>query len=227
MKIKTELQNPSCVVWRNIPPKQRATTRVAPTGLLYVMLIKKHTRNMKTNIQARTARASIRLKNYDYSQEGFYFVTICVQDKKCLFGEIVDGVMVLNEAGRVIEGCWLELKYKFRNIDLDYFVIMPNHFHAILSVVECGFVNADILDRQRATTRVAPTLGLVVGAFKSISTNEYIRGVKLQKFQQFNKNLWQRNYFERVIRDENELNLTREYITNNPLKWELDEFFVE
>ena len=161
-------------------------------------------------------RRSIRLKDYDYSQAGACYVTIDVQNRECLFGDIVNYEMVLNEAGKMIDEQWNALPKRFPNIELDVYQIMPNHFHGIIVIVEYG-----------AGTRPAPasksTLGDIVGAFKSITTNEYIDGVDNQNWPQFYKRLWQRNYYEHVVRNEADLNRIRDYIQFNPSNWEEDE----
>lgn len=175
-------------------------------------------------------RRSIRYEKYDYSQDGAYFVTICAQDMKCLFGDIKNGKMDLNEAGKMADFWWREIPNKFKNIRLDEFTVMPNHFHGIFWILNsycrgnpCGCPN-----EGRAGTRSAPTntktVGNIVGAFKSLTTVEYIRNVKLGKLPPFEKSVWQRNYWEHIIRDDEDLNRIREYIINNQLNWEIDEF---
>ena len=179
-------------------------------------------------------RRSIRLKDYDYSQAGAYYVTINVQNRECLFGEIVNNEMILNEAGMMVIEQWLALLERFPNIELDVYQIMPNHFHGIIVIIEpvgATLVVAQNMDAQnfvdsrnsRAGTRPAPTLGDMIGAFKSITTNEYIKGVDNKNWQQFYKRLWQRNYYEHVIRDEKDLNRIRDYIQSNPMNWDEDE----
>lgn len=179
-------------------------------------------------------RRSIRLKDYDYSQAGAYYVTINVQNRECLFGEIVNDEMILNEAGMMVIEQWLALLERFPNIELDVYQIMPNHFHGIIVIIEpvgATLVVAQNMDAQnfvdsrnsRAGTRPAPTLGDMIGAFKSITTNEYIKGVDNKNWQQFYKRLWQRNYYEHVIRDEKDLNRIRDYIQSNPMNWDEDE----
>ena len=171
-------------------------------------------------------RCSIRLKEYDYSQSGAYFVTICAHDRECLFGEIVDGKMILYDAGRMIDEQWQELETRFPHIELDEYVIMPNHFHGII-LVGATLVVAQETTKDRAGTRPAPTegttIGDIVGAFKSITTDQYINGVNTEDWQPFSSRLWQRNYYERVIRNEDELNEIRQYIIDNPAKWYTDE----
>jgi len=181
-------------------------------------------------------RRSIRLKGYNYSEAGAYFVTICTQDKECLFGKIVEGKIIMNSAGEMIQKWWIELTNKFRNIQMDEFIIMPNHMHGIIFIVGaalCG--RPDTMDGKYQKTgqpcsseegqphRVAPTLGGIMDWFKTMTTNDYIACVKQYGWPRFNRKLWQRNYYERIIRNEPELNKIREYIITNPLNWATDE----
>ena len=162
-------------------------------------------------------RHSIRLKDYDYSQAGAYYVTIDVQNRECLFGEIVNYEMVLNEAGKMIDEQWSVLSERFPNIEIDVYQVMPNHFHGIIVIL--APIGASLVDAQKKK----PTLGDVVGAFKSITTHEYIEGVDKQNWPQFYKRLWQRNYYEHVVRDEADLNRIRDYIQSNPANWDKNE----
>ena len=177
-------------------------------------------------------RRSIRLKEYDYSQAGAYYVTIDVQNRECLFGEIVNYEMILNEAGKMVNEQWNALLERFPSIELDVYQAMPNHFHGIIIVIApvgTTLVVAPVLDisQQGAGTSPAPTkkptLGDIIGAFKSITTHEYILGVDNKNWLQFYKRLWQRNYYEHVIRDEADLNRIRDYIQSNPANWDEDE----
>ncbi len=179
------------------------------------------------------ARRSIRLKGYDYSLAGAYFVTVCTQNRLCLFGNVNNEQMTLNQAGQMVYEQWSELPKRFPESAIDEFTMMPNHLHGILIINDnetIQSVGAPLVGAQnkvdktnKAGTRPAPMLGEIVGAFKSITTNEYIRGVKQHDWLSFPGKLWQRNYFERVIRDEDELNRIREYIIYNPVKWAEDE----
>ena len=185
-------------------------------------------------------RSSARLKTFDYTSNATYFITVCANVRTNVFGEIVDGKMRLNDAGKMILEEWNQLPKRFP-IQLDEFIVMPDHIHGILLFVGAGLVPAlpDQRDVQntadqsggsdvtteldgRATTRVAPTenpvLGTVLGAFKSMTTNRYIRGVHKQSWPAFEKRLWQRNYWDRVIRDDRELEETRKYILENPVR---------
>ena len=213
-------------------------------------------------------RRSIRLKGYDYTQAGLYFITICCHHRKCLFGEIKNGEMTLNDAGMMVENEWLKLPERFTNIQLHEYIVMPNHFHAILEIVGATLVVAqndtvvrndvivqnDVIVRNDAATQnnavnqnddkqlvqpkgqpkgFAPkgetkikTVGDMVGAFQSIVTVQYIRGVKTMGWTPFNGKLWQRNYYEHIIRNEKSFNRISEYILNNPSKWTDDKFHI-
>ena len=169
-------------------------------------------------------RKSIRLHKYDYSQAGAYFVTVCTKDRECKFGEIRDGRMILNDAGRMVEKWWQELRNKFKSVELDANTVMPNHFHGII------LVGADLRvcpDARGVHTdegaHIGAPLQRIIQWFKTMSTNEYIRGIKQNNWQPFPGRLWQRNYYEHIIRTDEELERMREYIQNNPMQWEEDE----
>jgi putative transposase len=151
-------------------------------------------------------RRSIRLKGYDYSSSGYYFVTICTNGRFEYFGEISNGKMELSNAGQMVAKIWMELQEKFVGVSLDQFVIMPNHLHGII-----------ILSKN-----IEHTLGQILGIFKSLSTLEYTKLVKSKLAPSFDKKLWQLNFYERIIRDEKELLETQKYITDNPFQYELD-----
>ena len=114
---------------------------------------------------------------------------------------------------------WLKLSKRFDDIKLDQYQIMPNHLHGIIHIVGAPLVGAR---SNRAGIKPAPTLGDIIGAFKSLTTHEYIRNIKNNHWSPFNKQLWQRNYYEHIIRDEESLNKIREYITLNPIMWDRD-----
>jgi REP element-mobilizing transposase RayT len=141
-----------------------------------------------------------------------------VQDRECLLGQIVDQEISLSEAGKMVQAAWEALAGRFSTVALDEFVVMPNHVHGIVWIVGASLVDA----QDGATTRVAPTLGDVVGAFKSITTNAYIRGVEADNWPRFPGRLWQRNYYEHIVRNDDELRRIRQYVADNPAKWALD-----
>ncbi len=171
----------------------------------------------------RPRRRSLRLRGYDYTQAGAYFVTLCTRDRACLFGEIVDGEVSHNDAGRIVQSEWEALPDRFSGIDVDAFIVMPNHVHGILWINPVGarfiaprFVAPHDVDAgvPGAMNR-APTLGEIIRAFKAVATRR-LRQTGVSEFA------WQRNYYEHIIRDEASLHGIREYIANNPLQWALD-----
>ena len=162
-------------------------------------------------------RRSLRLKGYDYKQAGVYFVSMCTLNRTCFFGDIVNGEMMLNAEGQIVAEEWIKTAEIRNNIELDEWVVMPNHFHGILVINEC-----------RGTARRAPTVEQF-GKPVSNSIPTIIRSFKSAVTKRINElrnspgaKIWQRNYYEHIIRNEDELNCIREYITNNPLKWEFD-----
>ena len=233
-------------------------------------------------------RRSIRLKGYDYSQEGLYFITICVQDRECLFGEIVVGAplrgrpeseihgcpeseihgrpeseihgcpnsesdineckrMILNDAGKMVERWYRELENKYPDKRCHEMVIMPNHFHCIIENLggdlhldahagapKCGrtiinengnpndieCVHHDDEKYGMHNKKYNVTIGNLVDWFKTMTTNEYIRGVKQYGWKRFDGKLWQRNYYEHVIRSSEEYERIADYITDNPANWQ-------
>lgn len=133
----------------------------------------------------------------------------------------------------MVEHHWHEMMNRFNNIKLHQFIVMPNHFHGIVEIVGAPFVGAlnmgQSSDRGQSSAHgqsqgIVPTVGDMVGAFKSLSTNDYIRNVKQNNWQSFNKILWQRNYFEHIIRDEKTYFQISEYIQTNPMKWLDDKY---
>ncbi|HWP60686.1 MAG TPA: transposase [Candidatus Acidoferrales bacterium] len=163
------------------------------------------------------------LEGYDYSQPGAYFVTIVTEDRACLFGEVADGEMRSNEAGRMVAAEWEMLQERFTDVELDAFVVMPNHVHGIIVIATPPPVGAGLVPaHDRATARVALSVGDVVGAFKSRVTVEYTRGAKTSGWPPFRGHVWQRNYFEHIIRNEESLNRIRQYILDNPTRWAMD-----
>lgn len=175
-------------------------------------------------------RKSIRLKGYDYSQAGLYFLTICCQNRALLFGHIENGKMILNDAGEMIKHWYFELQNKFNDIKCHAMVIMPNHFHCIIENV--GIVGADLrvcpnVNREHGEhnilgEHIGSPLRYIVQWFKTMTTNYYIRGVKQNGWERFDGKLWQRNYWEHIIRNENEYQRISEYIIHNPMQWEND-----
>jgi len=173
-------------------------------------------------------RQSIRLKEYDYSQAGFYFITLCVHNRELLFGEIIEDKMILNAAGKMIAREWQALQKRFPHIEPHEYVVMPNHFHAI---IEVGDTLTELQMKGQpqwiTPTENKKTIGDMLGAFKSITTIEYIRGVKTSHWREFESKLWQRNYWEHVIRHEQSHHEIAQYIINNPQQWQMDKLRPE
>ena len=177
----------------------------------------------------RHRRRSIRLKNYDYSKSGAYFITICTYDRRCLLGKIRGGGVQLSTIGKIAKGCWFEIPNHFNNVILDCCAVMPNHIHGILFL--SGKTNANVgvqyiepLRKIRKNVasrrinryqRVIPqSIGSIIRCYKAAVT----RWCHREGHSFFR---WQRNYYEHVIRNERDLNEIRKYILNNPLKWHL------
>ncbi|MDO8126860.1 MAG: hypothetical protein Q6359_06505 [Candidatus Brocadiales bacterium] len=166
-------------------------------------------------------RNSIRLKRYDYSQKGAYFVTICTHDGRPYFEEYP-------ELRQIVTQRLQEIPDRFSGVTLDESVIMPNHVH-VITIVGAALAAARknvratlaVARNYRAGARPAPTIGDIVGMFKSLCIQDWLKHIKQNNIDAVGK-FWQRNYYEHIIRDEQELNKIREYIINNPLKWSLD-----
>ena len=157
---------------------------------------------------------SIRLKEYDYSSAGWYFVTICAHKRECVFGHVSKGDVVLSQIGRIVMESWEWLPQQYPYVDLDEWVIMPNHLHGIIIIND---------NRRKGGSRTAPTvnvkpLGGLIGAFKTVSTKR-VR----QEFGSYTGPLWQRGYYEHVIRNDADLLRIHQYIYGNPACWETDE----
>jgi REP element-mobilizing transposase RayT len=174
-------------------------------------------------------RQSIRLKEYDYSSPGAYFMTICTYQKEYLFGEIIDGKMKLNQFGKTLKFTWFDLPNHISGIILGEYVIMPNHFHGIIEIspnepVGVGFkkhVNQGSLSKPTPTAGNQTILSKTVHNLKSKTT----RKINLQRNTPGHP-VWQRNYYERIIRDEISLDKIREYIIHNPINWRDDDLFI-
>ena len=188
-------------------------------------------------------RRSIRLKGYDYSKEGLYFVTICCQNMSHLFGKVLNGQMQLNAAGLMVDKWIKELENKFPDIMIDEYVIMPNHIHLIIENIgfhNAGVVRVDLcvdpstdlcvdpniqIKRQAEGEHKGSPLHRVVQWLKTMTTNSYIKGVKTLGWETFDKKIWHRNYYEHIIRDDRAYQNIARYIKNNPLKWNEDKFY--
>jgi len=205
-------------------------------------------------------RRSIRLKNRDYSESGYYFITICCYNRACLFGKIVDNEMILNDYGQIARDEWIKSSSIRGEIELDEFVVMPNHFHAIVKIVNDGRGDRPVAPTNDGIpvaptndgTPVAPTNhgspvaptnhGTAVAHSKTAhmpngpkpgSIGSLMAGYKSSVTKQINilrgkpgEKVWQRNYFEKIIRDEHSLRNIRQYLKNNPKNWLHDDFYL-
>lgn len=172
-------------------------------------------------------RQSMRLKGYDYSQAGAYFITLCTQNRECLFGEINNGNIVLTDAGKMIQMVWNGIPQHYCGFCVHENIVMPNHFHGIIEIVGAGpCACPDNINGQKLKNGqpqgVAPTLSDIMNRFKTMTTKKYSDGVKQSGWMPYSSKLWQRNYYEHIIRNEDELNKIREYIQGNPLNWDSD-----
>ena len=157
-------------------------------------------------------RRSIRLPEYDYSRAGSYFITICTFDKKLFFGNIIDGENVLSKVGEIAKNCLEEIPHHFENVFIDEYIKMPNHIHFIINIV--GVQN--FKPQRNEYQKIIPkSVGSIIRAFKASVTHWCSKNV----YPNFR---WHRNYFEHIIRNEEDHFRIREYILNNPLQWELD-----
>ena len=157
---------------------------------------------------------SSRLKDWDYSSNGAYYVTICTKNRECVLSKIIDARIQLSSIGKIVKKYWMEIAKYFETTILDEFVILPDHIHGIIIInnERCrDGVTPSLHYRQR------PTLGQIVGYFKYQSTksiNEFHNMIGVP--------FWQPRFYESIIRNEKQLNMIREYITNNPINWKLD-----
>jgi REP element-mobilizing transposase RayT len=207
----------------------------------------------------RQHRRSIRLNEYDYATPWWYYITICTFERKILFGDVKDGKMILNDLGKIVEEEWLRTKEVRSNVDLDYYVIMPNHLHGNIIITSRGELNSpqginppqelnsprriDPPQRMNLPQELNSTGNNESGRIQYAPTNDkfkspsqtlgaIIRGFKasvtarIRKIQGNSRLIiWQRNYYEHIIRNEIDLQNIRNYIELNPLKWELDEHY--
>ncbi len=202
------------------------------------------------------SRRPLRLKSYDYSKSGFYFLTLCVQNRLNLFGKFSITGLEINEAGKMVVRWYFEMQNKYPRIRCHEMVVMPNHFHCIIEITDENVTDNDhnvtdvhvsennVTDAHAGaplrgrpdnvgafqTPQYGPgnkkynaTIGDMVDWFKTMTTNEYIRGVKNNGWQRFEGKLWQRNYWDVITRDETALARIANYIITNPENWQKDQ----
>ncbi len=189
-------------------------------------------------------RRSIGLQGYDYSQAGAYFITFCTHQRECLFGEIVNGQMQLNQFGVIVAEEWLRSPTIRQEIELDAWVIMPNHFHGIIVITQntvgangnsplthtVGANGNSPLTHTVGANGNSPLTNVSTQRMKPRSLSSLVVGFKASVTKRINVirqldhvPVWQRNYYEHIIRDENSLQKLRQYINDNPLSWEIDQ----
>jgi putative transposase len=163
---------------------------------------------------AQYGRRSIRLKGFDYSLAGLYFVTICAEGHKRIFGRVFNGTVVLDPAGLTVRNIWLNLHQRFDSAAFLDFVIMPNHFHGIVAIVDSSTRRGAA---SSAPTARSLTLSKIIRAFKSLSAIEVNRVLRRR-----GATVWQRNFWEHIMGNEGEFRTVREYIRLNPRRWDSD-----
>ncbi|NJK66943.1 MAG: transposase [Microcoleus sp. SU_5_3] len=167
-------------------------------------------------------RRSIRLPGYDYRTPGAYFITICSWQRECLFGEVIDGTMQLSTYGKTVLFNWSILPKRYPNVALDNFIVMPNHVHGIIVLKGSPAINYTESDKLvQIESKIYPLSEIVRGlktfSARRINQMRYLTGVSV----------WQRGYYEHIIRNEESLGAIREYIINNPLLWGKDELYPD
>ena len=189
-------------------------------------------------------RKSIRLKGYDYSQAGLYFITICVKDRECLFGEIIHGKIILNDAGKIADECWLKISEHFLNVVLHEYIVMPNHVHGIIELKrvdaicnqisnnvgtrhvvslpdnsESSVGTSHVMSQHNQFSKPIPgSISVIIQQYKS-SVTRFVNKTNVSHFR------WQSRFYEHIIRDEKSYHRISEYIINNPKNWKDDDFF--
>lgn len=157
-------------------------------------------------------RKRTRAPGFDYREPGPYFVTVCEHRRANRFGQVIDHHMVLNDAGEMVVTTWQMLSKKYSEIALDSFVLMPNHFHGLVT-----------FDSEDVDSNVS--LSEAMKWLKTMTTNWYMQGVTTHEWPRFDRHLWQRSFHDRIVRSDSEMNRFRTYIANNPALWTKDTFF--
>jgi len=170
----------------------------------------------------RYDRRSIRLQNYDYTQNGAYFITICTHNRECVFGSVINGQMQLNEEGKIAELCWQHIPQHFPQSTLDEFVVMPNHIHGLIILDNSATLIRDqpavpLLAHEQFSKPVSGSIPTIVRSYKSAVTKQ-INAL----WQTPSHTFWQRNYYEHIVRNLTEMEKIHRYIANNPASWALN-----
>lgn len=157
-------------------------------------------------------RKRLRLSGYDYANSGVYFITVCVKNRLRLFGRVESQVMKCSAAGQMVEYWWQEIAHKYAGIQIMDYVIMPNHVHGLLHLHD--------------GTSTVPSIPDALRWFKSMTTNAYIQGVNRLGWFPFAGSLWQRSYYDHIIRNETDYHRICEYILHNPSRWDEDSLYT-
>jgi len=182
-------------------------------------------------------RHSIRLKGYDYSHAGLYFITICVKDRECFFGEIIDDKIILNNAGKIADECWLQIPEHFPNVVLHEHIIMPNHVHGIIELKRINTITNQIANNvgtshvmslhnhdhnhnpNQFSKPIPGSIPVIIQQYKS-SVTRFVNKINNSHFK------WQSRFYEHIIRNDQSYELISDYIINNPKNWKDDDLFI-
>ena len=180
-------------------------------------------RNPNTSLKARR---SLRLSGYDYRQDGIYFITLCTYQNAKLFGAVYDGEMTLSELGEIVSEEWRRIPKIRKDIKLDHFAVLPNHFHGLVVIdkrrEEAAAACKSAQPSKESRTLLSGSLGVVIGQFK-LAVGRQARRRQLHP----RKTIWQRNYYDHIVRSEDSLNEIRRYIIENPARWREDSLYVD
>jgi len=163
-------------------------------------------------------RKRIRLKDYDYTKPGYYFVTINTNKNIQNVSKIINGKIELNESGKIIDKVWNNLPKHYPNCKLDEYIIMPNHVHGIIKLINCSEGFRTIPGKNVKTNKINHGLPEIIRGFKTFSSKTINK--KNEPEQKFR---WQKSYYDRIIRNKSELDNVRRYISSNPVNWENDQ----
>jgi len=181
---------------------------------MIITVVTEHCSVTASQIFSMKHRKPNRLRNYDYSQNGMYFVTICTKGKKCFFGKVVNSKMELNIIGKITRKYLIDIPKHRTEVTIDEFIIMPNHIHLIVELIDTV-----VTEQCYVTTSNDENIGLlskIIQSYKGVVTKEINELYPNNNFQ------WQRSFYDHVIRQHESLNKIREYIMINPQEWNKD-----
>lgn len=171
--------------------------------------------------QDKYRRGSHRLKRYDYSQPGWYFITICTFHNKCIFGKVENNEMCLNKFGQIVQKEWKKSGEIRTEIEVDEFVIMPNHFHALIGIDCINYKQQEKVVNNITQHYMPKSVATLICGFKSSVTSKIRKLVNDKKFQ-----VWQKNYYDHIVRKSESVERIRNYIFNNSLNWNKDKYYM-